>query len=768
MAQSSSCGFTRRDFLKGAAAGTVGIAALGALSTSSISVKSAFADEAATYTPGTYTAEASGLGKVTVTVTFDETSITAVELDVSNETESIGQAAADTLIEQVLEAQSADIEGVSGATLTSNAVSTGVADCIEQASAGASSDESEEGEETEESETSESTSGTYDVMLELSTYHRGEDPDAVAATTPEEYIESKGDGVLSAGGSCDALGITAADFMLNVPAWLGTAPEITDIADEADYDVLVIGAGNAGTTAALRCQELGANTALAEMQTYDEYDEYACDMACYNSSLFLDKGTPEVDTMEVFNEYMRLARGHAHQKLVRDYATRSGEMLDWMIGYIPEEYVENYAKTSNYKGNDNFSGECCGMWSWPAMTQWRDEESNINMWPFVIRSVQSSFEELGGTMLWGYQGVVLVQQDDGTVTGAIFQDVDGVYHQVNASAVVVAAGDFGGNPDMRLDLCDHMRNLAWSYGEDRNDVNSIGGMGRDGSGIRMCMWAGGTMEAGPRAGQSCGINDEPGFAFGGTWPCFGPDGKRFMNEDIIKHGTNGYLDMLPADQLLVNVTDSNWETYLSYQGYGHETMDRSSDYMVEEVHENMENYVTGPDGFQVRAFSRFGNESSTVYAADTLEELAEIVGYDEEATANFLEEVEHYNEMCANGHDDDWGCDPQNLFPIQDPPFFASFSTTGGTPSGGLCQHAAICTDGRYQVLTGAKEPIPGLYAAGNTCGQRYAIQYTTPTAGNSCGSALTTGYCAAEYVIEDIGLAAEDEAAEEEVAEEA
>ena len=193
---------------------------------------------------------------------------------------------------------------------------------------------------------------------------------------------------------------------------------------------------------------------------------------------------------------MRLSRGHAHQKIVRDYAMRSGEMLDWMVGHIPAEYVEKYAKTSNYKGNDNFNGECCGQRSWPAMTQWRDEESNINMWPFVIRSVHAAFEEAGGTIKWGYQGVVLVQDGD-AVTGAVFQDVDGAYHQINAKAVVVAAGDFGGNPDMRLDLSDQMRNLAWSYGNDRTDATSIGGMGRDGSGIRMCMWAGGTMEGGP-------------------------------------------------------------------------------------------------------------------------------------------------------------------------------------------------------------------------------------------------------------------------------
>lgn len=594
--------------------------------------------------------------------------------------------------------------------------------------------------------------GTYDIMSQYSTYNHGENPDKVAAATPEEFIISKGDGVLAAGGMVGELGITPADFMLNVPAWLGTAPEITEIADTEECDVLVIGAGNAGTVAALRAQEMGANVILAETQTYDEYDEYACDMACYNSKLFLDKGTPEIDTMDIFNEYMRQYRGHAHQKLVRDYATRSGEMLDWMCTYIPQDLIDNYAKTSNYKGNANFNGEHCGQKSFIGMTQWRDADSNINMWPYVIRSLHTALEDKGGQMRWGYQAIELVKTDD-AVTGALLRDVDGVYHEIDAKAVIVCAGDFGGNPDMRLDLSDQMRNLAWSFGNDRTDTGSIGGLGRDGSGIKMCMWAGGTMEGGPRAGQAAGINGKPGLAFGGCWPCFGADGKRFYNECLVKHGSDGYLDMLPAGFLMLQVTDSNWEEYLTHQGYGHETMDRSSDYMCEEVKENMDAYVTGADGFPVRAFSRFGKEYTTMYAADTLEEVAQIAGLDAEATENFVAEVAHWNEMCEAGEDTDWGIDPQLLMPIKDAPFFFNFSTTGGNPSGGLCQHAAVCTNGNYQVLHGDKTPIEGLYAAGNTCGQRVGIQYTTPTAGNSCGSALTSGYVAGECVAKALGL---------------
>lgn len=54
-------------------------------------------------------------------------------------------------------------------------------------------------------------------------------------------------------------------------------------------------------------------------------------------------------------------------------------------------------------------------------------------------------------------------------------------------------------------------------------------------------------------------------------------------------------------------------------------------------------------------------------------------------------------------------------------------------------------------MLNAAKEPIPGLYAVGNCCGQRYGVQYHTPTSGNSCGSAMTSGYVAAECVVADL-----------------
>lgn len=85
------------------------------------------------YKPGTYSAKAAGIGDVVVTMTFDANKITDVVLDVSHETPSIGQAAAETLKKSLMAAQSAEIDVVSGASITSRAMHQAAAKCIAQA-----------------------------------------------------------------------------------------------------------------------------------------------------------------------------------------------------------------------------------------------------------------------------------------------------------------------------------------------------------------------------------------------------------------------------------------------------------------------------------------------------------------------------------------------------------------------------------------------------------------------------------------------------------
>ena len=127
---------SRKGFLKVAAAAAmsgVTAGALAACNSASSSGTAASASGDAVYTPGTYTGTATGIGEVKVTMTFSETAITEVVIDASNETESIGGVAAPTLQDAIMAAQNAEIDNVSGATVTTNAVKKAAASCIEQA-----------------------------------------------------------------------------------------------------------------------------------------------------------------------------------------------------------------------------------------------------------------------------------------------------------------------------------------------------------------------------------------------------------------------------------------------------------------------------------------------------------------------------------------------------------------------------------------------------------------------------------------------------------
>ena len=74
------------------------------------------------YTAGKYEAEGYGMGLVKVSVEVTSDKIKAIDADVSNETDAIGGAAKDEIIKQIIDKQSTDIDGVAGATITTNAI----------------------------------------------------------------------------------------------------------------------------------------------------------------------------------------------------------------------------------------------------------------------------------------------------------------------------------------------------------------------------------------------------------------------------------------------------------------------------------------------------------------------------------------------------------------------------------------------------------------------------------------------------------------------
>ena len=96
------------------------------------------ADNAASYTDGTYTASAHGcLSDVAVTVTITGGKVTDVDIDASGETPELGGKAAETLSASLLAAGSTvGVDAVSGSTMTSDAVFAAMNDCLAQAAQG--------------------------------------------------------------------------------------------------------------------------------------------------------------------------------------------------------------------------------------------------------------------------------------------------------------------------------------------------------------------------------------------------------------------------------------------------------------------------------------------------------------------------------------------------------------------------------------------------------------------------------------------------------
>ena len=127
---------SRKGFLKIAAAAAMSGVTAGALAACNAASSSTAASSGAagTYTPGTYTGTAEGISStVKVTMTFSDSAVTDVVVDTSGETASYGAAAAEELKNQLLNAGSAEIDGVSGSTITSDAVMKAAKSCYAQA-----------------------------------------------------------------------------------------------------------------------------------------------------------------------------------------------------------------------------------------------------------------------------------------------------------------------------------------------------------------------------------------------------------------------------------------------------------------------------------------------------------------------------------------------------------------------------------------------------------------------------------------------------------
>lgn len=198
------------------------------------------------------------------------------------------------------------------------------------------------------------------------------------------------------------------------------------------------------------------------------------------------------------------------------------------------------------------------------------------------------------------------------------------------------------------------------------------------------------------------------------------------------------------------VTDTNWQKTVGAAPLDHGAPNFGLDEFWTDLVADMDACVVGPEPNEVVGANLAERKmmKDQVYAAETLSDLADYLGYSEDAKTTFLASIEHYNGLCnSEDGDTDYGKDKKYMVAIDTPPFYGGTGSLSHTTSPMMVTMSGVITDKNQNILDKDWNPIKGLYAAGNCLGGRYGLGYSTPFAGNSVGMAITHGYTAAKNI---------------------
>ena len=658
---------SRKGFIKIAAAAAMSGVTAGALAACNAASSSASTSGAAgQYIPGTYEGTAEGISStVKVTMTFSDSAVTDVVVDTSGETASFGAAAADELREQLLAAGSAEIDGVSGSTITSDAVMKAAKSC---------------------------------------------------------YAQAKGEAVVSS---------------VQLPTgdendWLGKEPDIDEaaITETVDTDILIVGAGNGGMFAAAYAAANGLNFRVIEQNANVQDTRHW--YGAVDSAAAKEAGEPATDKAKLLSEISRYASGKCDQRVVKTWINESAAMHDFMRSILEDKYGWVCDFTSGSEA------------AWPAENA---EHNTDYLYPVQEHNYMASeresglarnelllqyIQELGYDVDFKTSLAKLEKNSDGRITGIIAQSTeDDHFIRYNANqGVLLACGGFPGNPYMmeQLDPLGTSVTTACSYSP-----------ADKGYGIRAAVWAGANLdkEAAPMLfdrgivapGVDAGYVDSDsafgGKAFPGKIRQYNPgtqpflkvnrNGERFANESC-PYNDIVYAAAHQPGRVYAQICDANiLEDAKRFHTIGCSAQTRNGG----------EKYIQGKMDEAI--------EAGALFKCDTLDELADKLGFTGAAKDTFLATVERYNELYDKQNDEDFGKPAYRLSAIRTAPFYgcwlgASLLTT----------EQGIAINEKGQALDTNNQPMEGLYITGDMSGSFFANNYPCLMAGVAMGRTLT------------------------------
>lgn len=741
-----------------------------------------------TYVPGTYSATEAGFGgDITVEMTFDETSITDVVITGDMETDGVGSMAVEQLPEVILDAQSADIEGVSGASISSGAIISAAENCVAQAT----------GDEADASEGEEITliPGTYtasatgyfkvapvtvDVTVDEhqitevtiqdgndETYGMVKSVEANLLPRMVEYNSVTIDAVTGATVTSNAVKLAASAALDQALAdagyegktardvFNGTIPQ-KDETIELDSDILIIGLGGSGlaalASAAQNADGLGI-IAIEKAGIYGGTSQMTCDVFAMNPTNFKNErngGEDYQDPQPMYDAWLEYTTGSdgqqkAKTEIIDLLFNESGNTVDWLTEYCGFQFcdpVGGFTATDNYITKYQYSNK------YSAAS--REEASGY------FKGMVEKAQELGAQVYFETEATELITDENGAIAGAKARNmVDGTQYIIHAKAVIDATGGFAGNQDM---MSKYIDSEFFCFDE---PFGVVGSLQNDGKIMQSAIDLGAATynmnmppewhnAATPKLlssqevipaeegdthnmflPQAYSLNDLPTI-LGSSANVLqvNKKGERFDHEDVMfRRAESGSLFYGIQSEASLKAIQENGLTSQKYSGF----VNIGGWYLNQPI----------PELFDIVDEAI---ELGICYKADTLEELAEMTGMPADAlTAT----VERYNELCELGEDEDFGKDPSFLEPIAgEGPYYAFaiqeyiYNTLGG-----------LDINEKLEVLDTEGNVLPGLYSVGNeSTGVLFCNEKVYPTYGGMDMSwCYTSGRLAGINAVEKI-----------------
>jgi fumarate reductase flavoprotein subunit len=476
-----------------------------------------------------------------------------------------------------------------------------------------------------------------------------------------------------------------------------------DIKETFSTDIVVVGAGTSGKAAALSAAEAGAS--VIQIDKYKTFRWGGGHIAAIGSRLQKKLGI-EVDKDDVCLQLMKWAGNKPDQRFYRLWADNSGAVMDWLMDLTDPLGIKTLMYQAPFPEGFDWKKEYYPEF---PVCHWQTDGTTTTLNHFLLlNAAQNQALKLGVDIRYQTRAVQLVRRGKGRVTGVIAANQDGDYVRYNGrKAVILCTGDYGNNPEMMQKYCPIAADVALEnniYMKNQFMVIDYPEPLNAGDGHKMAMWIGAVMEDG--AHHAAVAHSTIGPLGNSAHLRVNIEGERYENEDVPGQAIANALVRQPGKRVW-QICDSKWAEELTKMGVG------------------LGKFTTVNDVVRAR-FKELAIE------ADTVEELARKI----EVPAGTLKAtVDRYNQLARLGKDLDFGKRPDRLTTIDRPPFYA-----GLVRQEILVVLGGLNTNMKMQPLDAGRKVIPGLYLAGNTVGNRFAVDYPTMCPGLTHGLAWVTG----------------------------